>query len=187
VIGYLERQCRDKGLHTLVEAFIILKKNERVPHLKLRIAGGKTADDEPFVQEMRQRLIEEGFSDDAEFLGKLNRNERLDFLRTISVMSVPAEHQEAFGIYIIEALASGVPVVQPRHGAFPELLEIARGGLLCEPNDANSLATAIEKLLLNPQQARELGSQGRKTVFANFSMEQMAHEILRVMEKVTSK
>jgi len=184
VIGFLERQCRDKGLHTLVEAFIILKKRGQVKDLKLRIAGGKTADDESFVQEVHQRLVEEGFSDDVEFLPKLNRDEKLAFWQTLSVASVPAEHKEAFGIYIIEALASGVPVVQPRHGAFPELLEITGGGLLSEPNDANSLATTIEKLLLNPEQGRELANQGREVVFANFTIERMAYEFMRVLEKI---
>jgi glycosyltransferase involved in cell wall biosynthesis len=184
-IGFLERQCRDKGLHTLAEAFVILKKSGRVQNLKLRIAGGRTADDEPFVQEIRQRLAEHGLSEDVEFLPRLNREEKLAFLRTLSVMSVPAEHKEAFGIYIIEALASGVPVVQPRHGAFPELLEATGGGILCESNDAHALAIAIETLLLNPEYARELGRQGKKAVFSNFSVEQMAHDIARVLEKVT--
>ena len=190
VIGYLERQCRDKGLLMLVEAFIILKEkarmdcNDSVIATKLRIAGGKTADDEPFVREIQQRLAQHGLSDDVEFLSNLNREEKLDFLRTLSIMSVPAEHKEAFGLYIIEALASGVPVVQPRHGAFPELLEATGGGVLCEPNDTHSLATAIEKLLLNPECARELGKQGRKAVLEKFSVERMASEVVRVLEEV---
>ena len=186
VIGYLERQCRDKGLHILAEAFVLLKKRDRVRDLKLRIAGGKTAGDEPFIQEVCQYLAENDLSDDVEFLPKLNRKERLAFLQTISIMSVPAEHREAFGLYIIESLASGVPVVQPRHGAFPELLEATGGGILCEPNDTDALATAIETLLLNPEHARELGRQGRKVVLSNFSVEQMTHNMVRVLEKVVT-
>ena len=187
VIGFLERQCRDKGLHTLAEAFVMLKKSGRVPGLKMRVAGGKTADDEPYVQEIQYRLAEQGLSEDVEFLPKLNRDERLAFLRTLSILSVPAEHKEAFGMYVIEALASAVPVVQPSHGAFPELLEATGGGILCEPNDAQSLATAIETLLLNPEHAHELGNQGRKAVLSNFSVEQMTHDVLRVLEKVVHR
>lgn len=187
VIGYLERQCRDKGLHTLSEAFVILKERNRLPGLKLRIAGGKIADDEIFVQEIRHQLNEQGLGEDVEFLPNLSREEKLSFLQNLSVMSVPAEHREAFGVYILEALASGVPVVQPRHGAFPELLEITGGGVLCKPNDARALATAIEKLLLEPEHARELGMQGRKVVLENFSVERMSSEIVEVIEKVTTK
>ncbi|HIE26735.1 TPA: glycosyltransferase family 1 protein [Candidatus Poribacteria bacterium] len=184
VIGYLERQCREKGLGTLVEAFVLLKRRCRVPGLKLRVAGGKTGDDEPFVQEIRQRLSEQGLSNDVEFLPNLNREEKLAFLRTLSIMSVPAEHKEAFGVYVLESLASGVPVVQPCHGAFPELLASIGGGILCEPNNPRALATAIETLLLNPQHARELGKRGRKAVLENFGVEQMAHDVVRVLEKV---
>jgi len=187
VIGYLERQCRDKGLHALVDAFIVLKERNSVPGLKLRIAGGKTGDDEPFVQEIQQRITDSGLSNEVEFLSNLNREEKLDFLRTLSVMSVPAEHREAFGLYIIEALAAGVPVVQPRHGAFPEILEITGGGVLCEPDDAEALATAIETLLLNPERIRELGMQGRKVVLDNFGVEQMAYGVVRVLEKVVRR
>ena len=184
VVGYLERQCREKGLGVLVDAFAILRKDNRVPGLKLRIAGGKTADDKPFIREIRQRLAEKGLSDDVEFLPNLDREDRLTFLRDISIMSVPAEHKEAFGMYIIEALASGVPVVQPRHGAFPELLDATGGGILYEPNDAHTLATAMETLLLNPTHAQELGERGRKAVSENFSVERMARGIVKVLESV---
>jgi glycosyltransferase involved in cell wall biosynthesis len=184
VIGYLERQCREKGLNILIDAFIILKKSGRAPGLKLRVAGGKLMEDNPFLQQIRQRLVHEGLSDDVEFLPNLNYQERLAFLRSLSIMSVPAEHKEAFGIYVIESLASGIPVVQPRHGAFPELLEATGGGILCEPNDANALANALETLLLNPKHARELGRRGRKAVLENFGVERMAHDVLQVLEKV---
>jgi glycosyltransferase involved in cell wall biosynthesis len=184
VVGYLERQCREKGLGILVEAFVIMKRNARVPGVRLRIAGGKLAEDDPFLQQIRQRLADEGFSGDVEFLSNLNYEDRLAFLQSLSIMSVPAEHKEAFGMYIIEALASGVPVVQPRHGAFPELLDVTGGGVLYEPNDANALAAAIETLLLDPERVRELGRRGREAVLENFGAERMVHGVLRVFEKV---
>ena len=184
VVGYLERQCREKGLGILVEAFVILRRNGRVPGVRLRIAGGKLVEDDPFLQQIRRRLADEGFSGDVEFLSNLNYEDRLAFLRSLSIMSVPAEHKEAFGMYVIEALASGVPVVQPRHGAFPELLGVTGGGVLYEPNDANALATAIETLLLDPEQVRELGRRGREAVLENFGAERMVQGVLRVFEEV---
>ena len=187
VIGFLERECREKGLGILVEAFIILRKNDRVPNLKLRVAGGSLATDEPFLKEIRQRLADEGLSHDVEILPNLDLEERLAFLQGLSVMSVPAEHKEAFGIYIIEALASGVPVVQPRQGAFPEILEITGGGILYEPNEPEVLANAIESLLLNSPRACELGKQGREVVLEKFSVHHMAREMVKVMETVTGQ
>lgn len=189
VIGYLERQCREKGLGMLIDAFVILKERRKdnvIAATKLRIAGGKTVDDESFLRELRQRLDGHDLSDDVEFLPNLSREEKLTFLQKLSVLSVPAEHKEAFGIYVIEALASAVPVVLPSHGAFPELLEITGGGILCEPNDANVLADALETLLLDPELALKLGMQGRKVVFENFGVKRMAHEVVRVLKNENS-
>jgi glycosyltransferase involved in cell wall biosynthesis len=196
VIGYLERQCREKGLGILIEAFVILKRRGRLRdspgraklllnHLKLRIAGGKLVDDDPFIEQMHQRLADEGLSEDVAFLPNLNFEDRLAFLRSLSMLSVPAEHKEAFGIYVIEALASGVPVVQPRHGAFPELLAATKGGILCEPGNPHALADAIETLLLDHEQARELGIQGRRAVFESFGMENMARNVVKLLGLVT--
>ena len=185
VIGFLERQCREKGLDVLLDAFSSLRKDNPKRDLKMRIAGGRSASDNPFLKRIRQQLAKDGLSDDVEFLPSLNYQERLAFLQSLSIMSVPAEHKEAFGMYVIEALACGVPVVQPRHGAFPEVLDMTGGGVLYEPNGAPELADAIEALLLDPDHARELGRVGRKAVFENFSVERMAHDAVKVLESVT--
>ena len=184
VIGFLERQCPEKGLHLLVEAFIILKERGQIRDLKLRIAGGKTADDEKYIRELQKSLAKRGLENDVEFLPNLTRMEKSEFLKSLTVLSVPAIHKEAFGIYVIEALAAGVPVVQPAHGAFPELLAATGGGVLCEPNNDYSLAMALESLILNPEQAMELGKRGREAVINNFTLERMADDFIKVFEKV---
>jgi glycosyltransferase involved in cell wall biosynthesis len=97
---------------------------------------------------------------------------------------VPATYGESFGLYVIEALAAGVPVVQPRHAAFPELIEATGGGLLCEPDDPESLAAAVEELLGDPQTARTIGAQGRKVVEERFNVTRMARDTVQVFERV---
>ena len=99
---------------------------------------------------------------------------------------MPALYGEAFGLYIIEAMAAGVPVVQPRHGGFPEIIASTGGGLLCEPNDAKSLADGLEQLLQNPEQARALGEAGRQAVSEKFTAEAMASRTLGVFEAAIS-
>lgn len=184
VLGFLERQCPEKGMEVLVEAFIILKKNGRIPGLKLRAAGGSLVEDKPFLKKMHKRLDSENFGGDVEILPNLDFEDRLEFLHSLSVMSVPAEHAEAFGIYIIEALASGIPVVQPNNGAFPELLDMLGGGVLYEPNEPQKLAESIESLLLDPQRARKLGGIGRQNVLEKFSVKNTAQEMIKVWESV---
>jgi glycosyltransferase involved in cell wall biosynthesis len=121
-----------------------------------------------------------GLVGDAEFQPNLDRAGKLALLRSLTVFSVPALYGEAFGLYVLEALAAGVPVVQPRTAAFPELIEATGGGVLCAAGDARALAEAVEGLLLNPARARALGEAGRRAVTERFSAEAMARETLRV-------
>ena len=153
---------------------------------ELRIGGSCGPADEPFVKTLRQRLAAAGFIGQTGFLPNLAHSEKLEFLRSLTIFSVPANYGEAFGLYLIEALAAGVPVVQPRTAAFPEILEATGGGVLCEPGDPNTLADAIEQLLLNPKQAQALGEAGRNAVFEKFSAEAMARQTLRVFERAIS-
>ena len=186
VLGYFARMCKDKGLDTLVEAFIHLKNRGTIPRLKLHIGGGCGPGDEPFVKALRVRLAEAGFIGEVSFSPNLSRVEKLAFLQSLTVFSVPAMYGEAFGLYVIEALAAGVPVVQPKHGGFPEIVAATGGGRLCEPNDAKSLADALEQLLLNPEQARALGEAGQHAVSENFTAEAMARRTLTVFEAAVS-
>jgi len=187
VIGYLSRMCSDKGLDTLVDAFVGLKKNEKFKNAKLRIAGGQRGDDEAFLNQIRQRLSFYGLIDDVEFLRDFGRDTKIGFLQSLSVLSVPEKQPVAYGLYVIEALAAGVPVVEPASGAFPELLEMTGGGVLCEPNSAAALAKAMEPLLLDINYARQLGKQGRDAVFEKFSIEQTAEEMVRIYEGVVQQ
>ena len=186
-IGYLSRMCFDRGLDTLVDAFINLKKNEKLKNARLRIAGGKRGDDEAFLNEIRRQLSSYGLIEDVEFLQDFDHNAKLAFLQSLSALSVPEKQPVAYGLYVIEALAAGVPVVVPASGAFPELLEMTGGGVLCEPNDAEALATAMEPLLLDPNYARQLGKQGRDAVFEKFNIEQTAEEMVRIYEGVVQQ
>jgi glycosyltransferase involved in cell wall biosynthesis len=186
VLGFLSRMCPPKGLATLVEAYLLLRKNERLHGLKLHVAGSMTAADEAFVEHLRSRLTAAGVADDVQFLPNVSREGKIAFLRGLSVLSVPATYGESFGLYVIEALAAGVPVVQPRHAAFPELIEATGGGTLCDPDDPAALAAALEALLADPSTARALGARGRAAVLQHFSVECMAEGVLRVFEQVLS-
>lgn len=186
VLGFFARMCRDKGLDTLVEAYVELKRRGTVPRLKLHIGGGCGPGDEPFVKQLRKRLAQAGYLGETVFTPNPSRAEKIALLSAWTVFSVPATYGEAFGLYVIEALAAGVPVVQPRHGAFPELLAATGGGVLCKPNDPKALADALETLLLDSAQARALGANGQRAIAEKFTAETMARETLRVFEATVS-
>lgn len=186
VLGYLARMCADKGLDTLVEAYLLLRANGRNPRLKLRVAGAQTSADEPFVARLRERLAAAGLAQEAEFLPNVDREGKETFLRSLTVFSAPATYGEAFGLYVLEAAASGVPVVQPDHGAFPEYLPDL-GGLLCKSNDPAALAAEVERLLTDPAAAQARGEKGRRAVLAKFTVTQMAENLLRVAQQARSR
>ena len=184
-VGYLARLCPDKGLDTLIEAFIHLKLNPDFSDVRLHVAGVMTASDEPFVKAMRARLAQSGHERDAEIVPNITRDRKIEFLNTLSVFSVPALYGESFGLYVVEAMAAGIPVVQPRHASFPELLEVSGGGILYEGEGPAALAAALAGLLSDPDKARALGVTGRDSVFREFGADRMARDVVRVCQDIS--
>jgi glycosyltransferase involved in cell wall biosynthesis len=183
VLGYFARMCREKGVDQLAGAFIRLKKRPGLSALKLRIGGSCGPADQPIVDEMRRALAAHGVLADAEFCPNITREAKVDFLRSLTVFSVPARHPEAFGLYLIEAMAAGAPVVQPDHGGFPELIAATGGGRLYPARDEEAFVDKLEALLLAPEQAQALGQAGRRAVHEQFKVETMAGEFARLCEE----
>ena len=105
----------------------------------------------------------------------------------IDVFSVPAPYREPKGISILEALAAGVPVVQPDHGAYPEWVNATQGGLLHRPNDSADLAEKLALLLRDAELRNRPGQQGRQGIFEKFSSECMATSTLDVIRRLKQK
>ena len=183
VLGFFARMCREKGLDTLVDAYLLLKKRETGKNLRLHVGGGCGPTDEPFVKEQRRKLDAAGVLADTQFFSNIDHAAKIEFYQSLTVFSTPALYGEAFGLYVIEALAVGVPIVQPRHAAFPELIEATNGGVLCEPGDPKSLADAIESLLRDQIRARVLGAAGREVVVREFNIDTIAAKTLQAFEQ----
>ncbi len=186
-IGYLARFVPEKGLHLLVDAFISLYRSGEFPNLQLAAGGYVSSAYKTYMDGIRQKIKDSGLEDRIKLLGTLDRAEKLNFFQQIDVFSVPAPYREPKGISILEALASGVPVVQPEHGAYPEWVNATQGGLLCRPNDSVDLAEKLANLLRDVDLRKRLGKQGRQGVFEKFSSEQMASATLEVFRKLTQK
>jgi glycosyltransferase involved in cell wall biosynthesis len=186
-IGYLSRMCPDRGLETLVDAFLLLKRDSGLANAKLCICGGRGAADGSFLDRLVAKLTAAGTLGDVQFLETFDPRSKHEFLRSLSVLSVPEPQPVAYGLYVLEALAMGVPVVEPAIGSFPETLALTGGGVLYEPNTAEKLAEALTPLLLDPQAARRLGAQGRTGMLKAFHIEQTAAEMIRLYEKIVCK
>jgi glycosyltransferase involved in cell wall biosynthesis len=177
-IGYLARMHPSKGLHTLVDAYI--KLSRELKGVRLHVAGAQTNSDLRYVGEQQRKLADAGLSDLVTWQPNLDRAQKAEFLRGLTVFSVPSTYGESFGLYLLEAWAAGLPVVQPRHAMFPELLAETGAGVLCEPDDAGSLAGKLAELLREPVRARELGARGRQAVVERYTASAMARGVAEV-------
>lgn len=179
-IGYLARLAPEKGLHLLVDAFLELRRDAWPQPPRLLIAGWLGKQHEPYAREQFRRLDAAGLGDAYTYRGTVDRAGKLQFLREIDVLSVPTTFLEPKGLYVLEALAAGVPVVQPSHGHFPELLASTGGGRLFAPGDVGELAEQLRGLLRDPDAAVELGMQGRDGVMRRHTADRMATETMLV-------
>jgi glycosyltransferase involved in cell wall biosynthesis len=186
-IGYLARLCPEKGLHLLLEAFRALCARTEPGAATLRIAGFLGKRDELYVEDLKQRARGWGIADRIEWLGEVDREGKMEFFRQIDVFSVPTVYHESKGLSVLEALASGVPVVQPAHGIFPEYVHCTGGGLLVGPDSPDSLADGLLQMMREPAQRRQLGHNGREAVHRYFSDEAMAAATLREYERALGR
>lgn len=179
-LGYLSRINDENGFEILVDAFILLKDNPEFKTLKLIATGGMTADDSAFIQAQIKKLKLKNIDKDLEIQYNFSQEELKDFFKSISVLSVPVLKGEAFGLYQLEALASGVPLVQPALGAFPEIIEATGGGVIYEPNTAQALAKKLAEVLVKPDKLETMGAAGRKAIEAHFDSNKLSAKMVEI-------
>jgi glycosyltransferase involved in cell wall biosynthesis len=177
-IGYFARICPEKGLDLLVDAFIELKKSDHYEELRLAIAGTLPSENLTYLNEQKTKLSRAGLDDFVEIKTNLSRPEKINFLKELTFFCVPARLPEAFGLYVIEAMAAGVPVVLPDHGSFPEIFRETQGGLLYRKDDSSGLVNALSTLLSDTEQAQQFAEQGRAVVNLKYSNDKLAEELV---------
>ena len=183
-IGYLARMSREKGLGMLVDAYLNFQEAGKHPTCELRIAGACTAADEKFVQVQKKKLEVAGLTDLVVWRPNITREEKEEFLRGLTLFSVPVTYPEAFGLYLLEAMASGVPVVNPEASSFPEIAVKTGGGISVRPGDPAELARRWEGLLNDPEALRAIGERGRRGVEERYSVGVMKDGFVELAERV---
>ena len=183
-VGFLGRIAPEKGLRVLAEAYRLLRKSGELPEARLEAAGYMAADCKPYLDDIQKILRDAGLENEFHYRGILERAEKIAFLQTLDVMSMPATYDEPKGVSLLEAMACGVPLVQPRRGAFTEIVENTGGGLLVQPDDPRSLADGILKIARDKQLAAELSANGFRGVRERYTAAHMADKVLEAYESV---
>jgi glycosyltransferase involved in cell wall biosynthesis len=179
--------CHKDGFDIVVDAFIELKKKPGFEDVKLIATGGSTGDDAKFLKEQKRKIKENGLSDSFEISPEFEDEAVHEFFKKVALVSVPVRIGEAFGIYLLEAMASGVPVAQPALGAFPEIIELSGGGVTYMPNSPEKLAETWAGLLSDPEKLGQLSRAGYEGTKANFDIHAKGREIITLYENLLQR
>jgi len=163
-----------KRIDLLIDAFARVVAER--PELGLLIVG-----DGPERAALEARVRRLGLEDWVVFLGL---REEVEKILNLSELFVLSSRTEAFPNALLEAMASGLPVVATNVGSVPELVEHGKSGLLVEPGDAEALARAILEVTADRSRARAMGEQGRSVVESRFGLDTMCRERERIFAEI---
>lgn len=183
-IGYLARIAPEKGLRELCEAYRCLRQHPGMPPTRLCAAGYLGPENRRYFADIRKQLAAWGLAGEFKYHGELDRTGKIEFLKSLSVLSVPAPYKDPKGLFLLEAAAAGIPVVQPRHGAFTEIVETTGGGILVKPGKPEHLADGIFELWQNPAKRRRLAAAGYEQVRIHYGAIQMAEKAVEAYSSV---
>jgi glycosyltransferase involved in cell wall biosynthesis len=179
-IGYFARLAPEKGLQNLAEAYCLLRTERGLPPSRLLAAGYLAAADRSYFERVKRTLDDCHLLGEFDYRGTVDRTMKIRFLHELDILSVPSPYHEPKGLYLLEALACGVPVVQPNHGAFPEMIGRTGGGLLAASERPSDIADAILALWRDHDHAAALSQRAVHGVRAHYTVELMADRRLTV-------
>jgi len=179
-VGYFCRISSQNGFDKLVDAFISLKSGNELPDLTLHVSGGYTGDDKPFIAEQIRKIKAAGYKSFVRIYPEFQGNSKQEFFSNIDIMSVPVRKHDGYGLYILEANAAGVPVVQPATGAFPEIILGTEGGISYFPDTVEKLSSSLLSLFKDNDLRAKLGNNGKENVINSLSLERMSEGLSEV-------
>lgn len=179
-IGFLGRIAPEKGLHLLAEAYKLFRERKDVRNTRLDAAGWMGPEGKAYLTDIEQKLKDWGLAQEFRYHGELDRQGKVEYLRGLNAFSMPATYAEPKGLTLLEAMASGVPIVQPQHGSFSEIIERTGGGILVAANEAESLAEGLYSLYKNSEMAADLGRKGAVGVREHYGVARMAERAIEV-------
>lgn len=187
VVGYLARIAPEKGLHILADAYRLLRQRTPDRKLRLEIAGYIAPEHQEYLAGIERKLRDSGLEGEVHYRGVLDRDSKIAFLKGLDVMSAPATYDEPKGMSLLEAMAAGVPVVQPRRGSFSEIIERTGGGLLVDDSNAESVASGLQTLVESASLAKELGERAFAGVREHYSASNMARRALEAYASLADR
>lgn len=203
-ILFVGRISPEKGVHVLIDAFN--KVVSHYPQVQLKLVGSENAlvpwytldREDPQIQnllpyyqgsyrsQLQNRLTSTAASS-VFFLGKVPHFELFEYYQQADIFIFPSVWNEAFGMPIVEAMSMRLPVIATRGGAFPELVEDEKTGLLVERGDVDALAEAILRLLEDDNLRIAMGEAGQQRAVEKFAWDYQAQKLLHEYHAMMTK
>jgi colanic acid/amylovoran biosynthesis glycosyltransferase len=173
-----------KGVATSLRAFAIFKKDH--PKAEFFLAGKG-----PLQPELEMLAAGLGIFKDVHFMGFLSQSELLKLYASSHLLlhpseTLPNQDQEGVPNSVLEAMATGLPVVATRHGGIPEAVEDGRNGFLVNEEDHVGLANALEQITRSPDLLRKMGLRARRTIVERFAQEAQIDQLESFYEEAIS-
>jgi glycosyltransferase involved in cell wall biosynthesis len=178
-IGYFARIAPEKGLHLLADAYRIVRAAK--PACTLEAAGYLAPEHAAYLDGIERQLKQWDLP--FHYHGVLDRPQKIAYLERLDVLSTPTVYADPKGLFVLEGMAAGVPFVQPRHGAFTEIAERTRGGMLVDPHSPESLAAGLLQMICNPDLRAELAGNAYRAVREHYAVEQMAQQTAQIYSR----
>jgi glycosyltransferase involved in cell wall biosynthesis len=166
-----------KGIHHLINAFVLIA--EDFPSAQLIIIGKD--ENQTYAADLRKQIKQLGLNDRVQFIGPQPQSELAIWMAKASVLVLPSI-SEGLGRVIIEAMATGTPVIGSRVGGIPELIEDGASGFLVPPADENAIAAKLRWILTNPDKARAMGECAHRFAERLFSTESYLQGYRQIFE-----
>lgn len=185
-VGYMARLAPEKGLHLLVDAFVKLHANAEMRSTRLRIAGWLGPSNQEYWEKQKQKIADAGLSEFVSYEGEIDHRHKVDFMHGIDVLCVPTTYRDPKGLFALEALASGTPVIVPAHGAFPEMLRRLGGGWSVAPDNVEDITERLRWVFANREESARIGKEAWPAVLQHADIRIMARQTIELLHGLRS-
>ena len=173
-ILFLGRMEKRKGFKHLLNAYLEIK--QQFPNIRLIVAGGNQPDKES------RGVLKDQASLDIEWVGQISNADVPKYYQAADIFCAPNTGNESFGIVLLEAMASGKPIIASEIEGFSQVMQNGREGIMCEPENEIELSKALVKLIKNVRLRSDMGASGRLTA-SKYSWDIIATEIEEIYYK----
>lgn len=181
-IGYLARLAPEKGLHHVIDAFIEMHRDPNYEAVQLRVAGWLGPQNVSYWEEQKTKIATAGLSHRLIHDGEIDHQHKIDYLRSLDVLCVPTTYRDPKGLFVLEALAAGTPVIVSEHGAFPEMLARHGGGWCVPTGDVEAISRRLKWIVDHREDAHRIGQQGQHSVHAHGDIIGMAQKTIGLIQ-----